>query len=719
MKQVLLNGRGQVQVIEVPAPPLEPGYILVRTAYSLISSGTELASIEHQSSGVVGRALSRPGLVANLARQTLKDGPISVKDRIEDSLSRWNPIGYSLSGTVLEVAPEVQEILAGDRVACSGAEHAHHAEVVAVPMRLTVRVPEAVDLKSAAFAPVGAIALQGVRRSGAALGETVVVVGLGLVGLLACQLLKATGCRVLGTDPDSARCRLAKETGCEETSTDMASLAVHCSTLTGGLGADAVIVCASSSSDSPVNDAFSIARERGRVVIVGDVSMNLSRDEFYRKELDLVMSRSLGPGRYDPRYEIEGQDYPPAFVRWTESRNVEAVLGLMAGGRMDPTPLTSGSFAIDEAAAAYSHLSQGGESVAAVLCYDGAEGSDVLAAPVSRRVAIRPASPPSGRIEVGLVGAGNFARAVHLPLIRRSPQLSLRAIVGRRGPDAHHAASRFGASYVTTDVAELLDDNDIGAVWVATPHDSHADISVRALDAGKHVFVEKPLALGLEDCRRVMDAVDRSGKLLSVGFNRRFAPASTIVRAHFEGVSGPKEIVYRVRAEAVSRDHWVRDPARGGGRVLGECVHFFDWMAWLLDEEPAQVWAVRQPGADEDVTIVLRFSGGSTGTLVYTTLGAASTAKERIEVLGGGRTASIDNFEAVELVRDGSRPRRRKTKGKGHAEQLASFAETLGGGAPLAVTVRDGVRATACAVAVEASIREGVPQPVERLWADT
>ena len=700
-------------MVEVPAPAVSPGYALIRSAYSLISSGTELATIDHQAASPLKRALARPETIRSLAKEALRDGLNATRERVADRLSSWIPVGYSVAGTVLEVGPGVEGLLPGDRVAASGAEHAHHAELVAVPARLVVSVPAEVDLPSAAFAPVGAIALQAVRRSGATLGEMVVVIGLGLVGLLVCQLLRASGCRVLGLDPNINRCKLAEQVGCTATASSESLLREINSRLSGGLGADAVIVSATTPSDTPVNDAFELAREKGRVVVVGDVGMGLDRRQFYRKELDLLMSRSMGPGRYDPQYEVGGVDYPPAYVRWTEARNIEACLALMAEGQLVPGHLVSGQFALEEAASAYSHLSEGGEGVASLLRYrETDDGEHPPGAPVTRRVAVGPDTPLSGRIGVGLIGAGNFARHVHLPLLKRSRQFALRGVAGRRGPSVHHAAQQFGAAYASTDVRDILSDPEVAVVWITTPHDSHASLAAGALEAGKHVFVEKPVALTMDDCMSVRQAVRRSGRLLTVGFNRRFAPASSLVREHFSSARGPKNILYRVRAGHVPDGNWLNDTDVGGGRLLGECVHFFDWMAWLLGEEPQQVQAVRTQDEDDSVTAVVRFSGSSVGTLIYTGSGASSMPKERIEVLGGDLTAIVDDFQAVELRSGSGRRRRKSAKGKGYVEQMHAFVRALQGDKPLAVSVEDGIRATACALAAEAALREDKPQRV-------
>ncbi|MBM3948384.1 MAG: zinc-binding dehydrogenase [SAR202 cluster bacterium] len=710
MKQVLLDGRGQVQVVEVPAPKPERGQVLVSTAYSLISSGTELATLQHQSSGLLKRAMEKPGLAKDLAKRVVMEGPLATKDAVEERLSRWNPIGYSLAGTVMDVGEGVEGLRVTDRVACSGAGHAHHAEVVAVPFRLAVPIPERVAFREAAFAPVAAIAMQAVRRSNAAIGETVVVIGLGLVGLLACQLLRKAGCRVIGYDLDPARCELGVGLGCEATAEEEARLDELVKQHTSGFGADAVLICAASVSNAPVNLGVALARERGRAVVVGNVGMELDREAMYRKEIDLVMSRSLGPGRYDRRYEVEGHDYPAAYVRWTEARNMEACLGLMEKGGLDIASLVSFEATVENAVEAYAKLSGDGKPVAVLLRYEK-NLSGTPSTPPVRKVPVKAPGPLAGRIGAGLIGPGNFARAVHLPALKSSREFVLIGVAARQGHAADHTARHYGASYGTTDPSELFGDQKVQAVWITSTHESHARLTLQALRAGKNVFVEKPLALTLEDCHQVVGAAHQSGHVVMVGFNRRFAPASRVASRHFAGVASPKQILYRVRADASPSGHWLDDPARGGGRLLGEGVHFFDWMAWFLKEEPVRVTATSSSGEDNS-TVVVEFSGGSVGTLAYTTAGSEALPKERIEVFGGGKSAVVDNFGRVLLGGERGAHKVVQAKGKGYVEQMTAFAAALRGKPFEGPTAQDGLRATACALAALAALRERGPQQV-------
>lgn len=710
MKQVLLDARGRVQVVELPSPLVGPGRVLVRTVYSLISTGTETAAVRHRSTGLLRRAASRPDSVRVLAQQTRSGGLGATADLAAAKLMELTPLGYSLAGTVVETGDGVTGPARGDLVACVGAEHAHHAGVVSVPHLLAVPVPDGVPMRAAAFGAVGAIALHAVRRSKASIGESVAVVGLGLVGQIVCQILRAAGCRVLGIEPRRDRADLAKRLGLTTAlEPDDADLQERARAATDGLGADAVIVTATATGSEPANLALALARERGRVVLVGDVGLSLDREPFYRKELDVVMSRSLGPGRYDPAYEEEGRDYHAPYARWTEARNVRAFLDLLAAGAVDVDSLVSAEVAVEDAADAYDRL-RSGDAVAVVLRY--AEPPAPAEAPAPRRLVPAPGNLAAGPIGLAVVGPGAFARAVHLPTLRRSQGFAVRWVVGRTGLTAHRAAARIRDARAATGLDDALADPSVAAVWVTTPHDSHAAIALRALEAGKHVFVEKPLALTLEDCRKVAETAAGTGRLLTVGFNRRFAPASGILKDHFRDTQGPCQILYRVRADALPPGHWLDDPARGGGRLLGEACHFFDWMAWLLGEEPIRVWATGQTERPMGVVVAIEFAGGSRATLTYTLSGATSTPKEHIEVLWEDRTAVLDDFRTVELRAGSGRPRRRRAAGKGHREQLRAFERALRGDDPPAVTAADGMRATAVGLAAMVALREGEIQEI-------
>jgi polar amino acid transport system substrate-binding protein len=713
MKQVLLDTKGNLRVREVPAPIVRPGWVLVRTAFSLISSGTETAAIRHQSSPLIARVAAKPALAGDLAKKALKEGVGSTFDSLQERLTRTHPIGYSLSGVVEEIGDGVEGLSPGDLVVCSGAEFAHHAEIVSVPRPMVVPVPASVDAKSAAFAPVAAVAMQAVRRSGAGLGETVAVIGLGLVGMLTCQLLRRAGCTVIGMDLNTSRATASLASGASVSVSDARAAQEAVISATAGLGADAVVICAATASDEPINLAAALCRERGRVVVVGDVGLGANREDFYRKELDLVMSRSLGPGRYDPAYEVAGVDYPPAYVRWTEQRNVAACLALMADGELVSGPLNAAEMALDDAPAAYARLNEDDQTTAVLLKHGNGGTSGEALKRTDRRIEMPSAVPlKPGTIGAAVIGSGEFARAVVLPALSKSRDFDLRGVASLHGHTATHAAERFGAAYATTDPAQMLTDDSVAALWITTTHESHADLATAALEAGKHVFLQKPIALTLQDTQKVVRAAT-GDRMLMVGFNRRFAPASGVVAKHVRAASGQKQISYRVRGDALPDGHWLDDPERGGGRLLGEGVHFLDWMAWLLQAEPASVHATGSEAPGGTVQVLTEFADGSLGTLVYTTSGATGTPKERIEVLADGLTVVVNDFESVTLISGTSRAKTIRASGKGHAEQLAAFASALHTGNRAAPDAADGARATVWALAALESIRTRQPEGLD------
>jgi predicted dehydrogenase/threonine dehydrogenase-like Zn-dependent dehydrogenase len=698
MRQVF-SKRGQVIVENVPLPLCGPGGVLVRTAWSLLSAGTERTNISGQR--VVDRLRRQPEVVGKVLSEVRRAGLSETVKLVTDKMERPIQLGNSLSGVVVEVGTGVPDLAVGDRVACGGTGHASHAEYVFVPRNLTVTVPDGLHSKDAAFVTLGAIALQGVRRATLQLGETAVVVGLGLIGLLTVQILRAAGVRVVGIDPLKERAILAERLGAGlalvagEGNPVAAVLAA-----TGGVGADAVLLTAATPSSEPVNQAFEMARQKGRVVIVGDVGLQLSRPTFYNKELDLVISRSTGPGRYDPSYEEHGLDYPLAYVRWTERRNMEEFLRLAADGGLRLSELIGGEFSVEDAPLAYEALEGAGRGVALLLQYT-AEPAVCPARSVSipRTGRARP-----GALRVAVIGAGQFARQTLLPRLVSHRDVTLRAIVGGSSGTGLHDARRFGAHVYATDAREVLDDPEVDAVIIATRHHLHAPLAIEAARQGKAVFVEKPLALTLEDCRAVVDAVTASGTVLTVGFNRRFAPLAGRARQALVDAAGPATAVYRINAGALPPDHWLLDPVHGGGRIVGEGCHFFDLLCWLLDEEPVAVHAMAPADAgdsSQQLSVTLRFSRGSVGTVVYTANGHPSLPKERLEVFKGGRALVLDDFRVLTV--NGTKTRRWSAD-KGYDAEVTAFLRAVRGESPLAVTVLDGVRATAVALrAIEAA----------------
>ena len=707
MKQVFFDGKGELLLKDVPAPICAPGQLLVCTANSLISTGTEATALAGGGS-LLKQALRRPDLVRRALGLAASKGVRTAARLVQAAAESWYPLGYSAAGTVIEVGEGVYGFSVGDRVACAGAGYANHSEFISVPRNLVVALPDKIRFHEGCFATVGAIALQGVRRVDPTLGETVVVIGVGLIGLLTAQILCANGCRVICVDLAASRLKLAASLGIEYTlRAGAADIVQSVLVLTGGDGADAVIVTAGTESSEPLNQAAAICRESGRVVIVGAVGMELDREQYYRKEIDLRISRSYGPGRYDPEYEQKGMAYPLGYVRWTETRNLTAFLELVAAGKVTVKALISAEYYIQQATQAYAAVTAGAEETVAVLFrYARNEMSEG-----PERVWRQPQQLPAkgGRVGLALVGAGRFARAVHVPNLKSlASNVTVRAVVSGSGGSARQAAEKLGAPVVATDLSAVLQGEDVDAVLIATRHNLHAEQCIAAARAGKHIFVEKPLALTGEECREIMVEVEKAGVLCAVGFNRRFSPLVLALRETLDCTGGPKQIVYRVNAGPLPKTHWLLDPEVGGGRLLGEACHFFDLMAWVANAKPVSVSAQAIGDSADDVSVVVKFADGCVGTLIYTGLGDPAFPKERIEVLAGGGVAVLDDFRSLTLSGLHGRSRKLRAQNKGHRGLLAHFVDAVSGEAALTITAEDGLMATLCARAALRSLAEAV-----------
>ena len=684
MQQVVQNlQNGALDVDHVPAPVLLDGSLLVANHYSLISAGTERATVELARRTLIGKAQARPDLVRKVVDKLRRDGVIETVRIVGERLDRRAPLGYSCAGVVIGVGSSVLGFRPGDRVACAGQDHASHAEVVCVPANLCTPIPDRVSYADAAFVAIGAIALQAVRQCEPRIGETVAVIGLGLVGQLVAQILQANGCRVIAADIDAERLALARQLGARATVTPGA-LPSTCTAATGGLGCDAVVIAASTTSNEPIELAAGICRQKGRVVVLGAVGMNLPREPFYRKELELRLSTSYGPGRYDAAYEERGIDYPYGYVRWTEGRNLTAFLALIADGRVDVTALASHRFPIADAASAYELLRSDAPSLGILLSYP-----DAGARGVTPRVRLHDAVA-TDRVCIGIIGPGNHVRDRLLPTLRKHRQVSVHAVCAATGISAKAVASRESASYCTADHREILADPDIDAVLIGTRHDSHAGLVVAALQAGKHVFVEKPLCLALEQLQRIeqayAEAAAARNTVLEVGFNRRHSPHVAHVRRHFEDRIDTLTMVSRVNALKIPAEHWIQDPTVGGGRIVGEVCHFIDVLHAITGAAPTRVSATsvgrHSSGITEDNAIItLDFADGSIGTIVYSADGAASLPKEQVEVFGAGRVAVIDDFSMTRLHGTG-RPKTFRSRGqdKGFAAEMHHFVACVASG---------------------------------------
>lgn len=651
MKQVLQSLRsGKTEVALIPCPVPGRGHVLIGTSRSLVSVGTERMLVEFGKAGWIGKARQEPDKVRMVLDKIRTDGLMPTIESVFNKLDQPLPLGYCNVGRVLEVGAGVAALSTGDRVVSNG----KHAEAVSVPVNLCAQVPDSVTDDEAAFTVIGAIALQGIRLMQPTLGEAVVVTGLGLIGLMAVQLLRAQGCRVLGVDFDADKLALARQFGAEVVDLTAGEDPVAVAqSFSRGRGVDAVIITASTKSSEPVHQAALMSRKRGRIVLVGVTGLELSRADFYEKELSFQVSCSYGPGRYDPNYEDKGNDYPVGFVRWTEQRNFEAVLDMMAAGRLDTKPLISQRFQISDAEKAYELVGTAAPSLGILLEYPQNEQSATAVRQQIVHLAPSQAAMPTGRASLGFVGAGNYATAVLISAFKATGA-RLRTVASRGGVSGLHAGRKFGFEATTTDTASVLADAGVDAVVVSTRHESHAGLVCAALRAGKHVFVEKPLCLTfaeLADIESVYSALVThpcGQPVLMVGFNRRFAPQVQRIKSLLAGAIGPKAFVMTVNAGAVPLSHWTQDSEVGGGRIIGEACHFIDLLRFLAGT-PIIEWrqlAMEQATRDT-VSIQLGFADGSIGTVHYFANGSKSFPKERLEVFVGGRILQLDNFRRL------------------------------------------------------------------------
>ena len=655
MKQILQSLKtGITEVAEVPCPTVKRGQLLIRSSHTLVSAGTERMLVEFGKANWLDKARQQPDKVRMVLDKIKTDGLMPTVETVFNKLDQPLPLGYCNVGTVLEAGAGVSGFVVGDRVVSNG----KHAEVVSVPLNLCALVPDAVPDEEAAFTVLGAIALQGIRLVQPTLGETVVVTGLGLIGLVAVQLLRAHGCRVLGLDFDADKLALAKSFGAEvvELAAGQDPVA-SAQAYSRGRGVDAVIITASTKSNEPVHQAALMCRKRGRIVLVGVAGLELSRADFFEKELSFQVSCSYGPGRYDPNYEEKGNDYPVGFVRWTEQRNLEAVLDMMADGRLDVKPLISHRFALKRAEEAYALVGGAGPSLGILLQYPTAEQQPdevlrrktVALGGMDRHASL---AMTAGGAVLGFVGSGNYATSVLIPAFKAAGA-QLKTVASSGGVSGLHAGRKFGFEATTTDTASVFADAQVNAVVVTTRHDSHAGFVLQALTAGKHVFVEKPLCLTLGELEEIQAEMDRRASLamtpiVMVGFNRRFAPQVQKISSLLKGVTGPKSFVMTVNAGTIPVEHWTQDPEVGGGRIVGEACHFIDLLRFLAGSRIASHHVTKMDSQSGDsVTISLRFDDGSMGVVHYLANGSKAFPKERLEVFAAGRVLQLDNFRKL------------------------------------------------------------------------
>jgi predicted dehydrogenase/threonine dehydrogenase-like Zn-dependent dehydrogenase len=720
MKQIAQNYKsGELTVLDVPAPACRPGGVLVQSLFSLISTGTEMMKVTEANLSMVGKARARPDQVRKVLDSVTQQGAMATYKKVMNRLDSYTPLGYSLCGVVVEVGRGAEEFRVGQVVAAAGNEHALHAEYNWIPVNLCVPVPRGVAPEHAAFATVGSIAMHGVRRAEVQLGDTACVIGLGLVGQLAVRLLIAAGVRTVGLDVIEERCRLAEKAGavlCAPPTDDgMAAVEQALAELTDGRGADHVLLAAGGSSNGPVEAAVKLARDRARVVDIGKTRLDLPWNAYYDKELDVRFSRSYGPGRYDDRYELDGIDYPAAYVRWTERRNLECFLDLIARQDIEVGSLVSGVFPLDQATTVYRDLSSGALSAVGVLLEYPAHTPDSAPPQTSLLVPGGRAAPRGAteqRLAIGFVGAGNYASSMLLPHLAGLDTVRLAHVATTRSLSAVNAQRRFGFTTASTSAEAVLDDESLDAIFIVTRHQTHADLVCRALATGKAVFVEKPLALTGDELQQVIDAVVSTGNdRLMVGFNRRFAPMLVRLKSLF-GQPGITSVTrYLVNAGPLAADSWYRDKQEGS-RFAGEGGHFIDTLSWWTDSIPEEVYAVPGPEPD-DLQATMRFRNGSSGTITYVTVGSARYPKETLDAAAGGRSARLDNFRQA-TVWAGRRQdsTRSRSQGKGQQQQVTQFIQAIRAGAPMPISFESLAATTRATLAVGESLSSGKPELV-------
>jgi predicted dehydrogenase/threonine dehydrogenase-like Zn-dependent dehydrogenase len=693
MKQLLQHiSNGETMIVDVPIPQVQAGMALVRTQASLVSAGTERMLVEFAGKSLLGKALSRPDLVRQVADKARHEGVLSTIEAAFNRLDQPMPLGYSSSGVIELLGEGVKGFKIGDRVACAGGGYAVHAEYALVPRNLLALLPEQVDFESAAFTTLGAIALHGFRLSQAQLGETVGVIGLGLLGQLAAMIAHAAGCQVFGVDLDETRVSLAKQQGATAV---LRLRAVEAAlAFTHGLGLDTILICADTPSNDPVELAGEIARDRGHVVAIGAVGLTIPRKVYYTKELSFINSRSYGPGRYDPAYEEAGQDYPIGYVRWSEGRNLEAFVKLLADAKVDVKPLITHRFPIETAPAAYELITgKTNQSFLGVLLTYPESGSSRIKPPTAS-VPVKKSSLPITGVNVvrlGVLGAGNFANAVMLPTLKKIPSIELVSITSGSGMHAQFASRKFAFKYTAVSENEILQDPQVNTVSILTRHHLHAEQVVRALQAGKHVFCEKPLATTPEQLAQIKQQLfaSENSPMLMVGFNRRFAPLARRLYEFLQPRYEPLLVAYRINAGSIPLIHWVQDPVQGGGRIIGEGCHFVDFLTYLVGANPISVSTQSLPDdsqyREDNVVMTFTYPDGSVGSVIYLANGDKAFPKERIEVFVGGKVAVLDDFRSLELVAQGKRQviRSLLRQDKGHRAEWEAFSQAIiAGNAP-------------------------------------
>ena len=713
MKQVVQNfNTGKLSVEDVPVPSLSKGMVLIENKFSLISSGTERNTVKVAKASLLGKARQRPDLVAQVMQNIKKEGLKATLEKVRTKLDSLKALGYSTAGEVVASMDTNSNFKPGDRVACAGQDYASHAEVISVPQNLVAKIPDNVSYEEASFTTLGAIAMQGVRQADPKLGEMTAVIGLGLLGQLTCQLLKANGCKVMGIDISDNLVKLTKELGVDEAmNRHHPDLINVVNNFTNGNGFDSVIITAAAVSNDPIELSAEISRRKGIVVAVGAVKLDVPRDpHFYRKELDLRLSCSYGPGRYDVNYEENGQDYPYAYVRWTEQRNMEAFLQLLSQQKLNIKPLISHTFDIIDAEKAYSIVM--GENnqpyIAILLRYPVRENK------FDSKISFR--SNPVKLINTGFIGAGSFAQNYLIPNVKNYGA-SLQTVVTSKGITSKNVAEKFGFSKASSASEDVFHDETINTVFIATPHNSHAEFVIAALKSGKNVFVEKPLAMKEEELEEIRQVYESNPGNLMTGFNRRFSPMAVELKKYFSEIREPLVMNYRINAGFIPKEHWTQNENIGGGRIVGEVCHFIDLMQYFTGSLPETVYAEcintsnGKMKNDDNISVVIKFSDGSVGNINYLANGDKALAKERMEIFGGGKTGIINDFKGGELYNQ-NKLKELKMEGKGHKQEVETFLSSVSKGHAMPISFESLYYTTKTTFKILDSLRTGLPQKI-------
>lgn len=715
MKQVIQNFKtGDLYIDEVPVPSVSSKMVLVENKFSLISAGTERGTVKVGKASLIGKAKQRPDLVAQVIQNIRKEGIAATLDKVKTKLDSLKALGYSTAGVVKASMDSNGLYKPGDRVACAGQDYASHSDFVSIPQNLLAKVPDNVSFEEASFTTLGAIALQGVRQAEPRIAENVCVIGLGLLGQLTCQLLKANGCNVFGIDLNEGLVKLANETkSAEAYNRNDGNLLSNIESFTRGHGFDSIIITAAAPSNDPIELSAEISRRKAKIVVVGAVKMDIPRDpHFYRKELDLRMSTSYGPGRYDVTYEEEGHDYPYGYVRWTEQRNMEAFLQLLSQGYINLKPLITHIFDIEEAEKAYDIvLGKVAEPhIGILLKYSASLENE------QSFVQVKASSPK--KINVGFIGAGSFAQSYLIPNVKEYSNASLDTVVTSKGITSKNAAEKFGFSAASAHPANVLENSNINTVFIATPHNSHAELTVKALQNQKHVFVEKPVAILPEELDLVKEAYENNQSLLMVGFNRRFSSLAEEIKKNFQNMKEPLVMNFRVNAGFLPKDHWTQIKDIGGGRIIGEMCHFIDLMQYFTDSIPVSVFANSIDSSSsenvnaDNTAIVIKFKDGSVGNLVYLGNGDKSLPKEHLEVFGGGVVGVIDDFKSGKIYKN-NKAQNLKLSGKGHKQEVKAFLDAIISGKESPISFESIYYTTLTTFKIIDSLSTGLPQLVK------